>query len=133
MLSRNQEQEKIMLAIYQYLFYKRMNQEVLVQILENVFEVPYNEVPLFSKEVCVKTLLNQEVIDEEISKNLVKWTLNRLNIVSHAILHLAIGEYRYANDGLEKAEIINISVDLAKKYLDDNDYKFINAILDKIL
>ena len=53
MLSRNQEQEKIMLAIYQYLFYKRMNQEDLVQILENVFEVPYNEVPLFSKEVCV--------------------------------------------------------------------------------
>ena len=54
MLSRNQEQEKIMLAIYQYLFYKRMNQEDLVQILENVFEVPYNEVPLFSKEVSLQ-------------------------------------------------------------------------------
>ena len=133
MFSRNQEQEKIMLVIYQYLFYKRMNQEDLVQILENVFELPYNDIPLFSKEVCVKTLLNQDVIDDEISKNLVKWTLNRLNLVSHALLLFAIGEYRYANKEIEKAEIINISVELAKKYLDDNEYKFINAILDKIL
>ena len=67
MLTRNQEQEKIMLSIYQYLFYQRMKNEDIVDILSNVYELPYDEVPLFSKEVCVKTLLHQEEIDQIIS------------------------------------------------------------------
>ena len=29
--------------------------------------------------------------------------------------------------------MINIAVELAKKYLDDGEYRFIHAILDKIL
>lgn len=132
MLTRNQEQEKIMLSIYQYLFYQRMNQEDLVRILEDVFELPYDEISLFAKEVAVKTLLNQKDIDDEISNHLIKWTLNRINIIAHAILLMAIGEYRYTKE-CNKAEIINIAIEFAKKYLDDNDYKFINAILDKIL
>lgn len=132
MLSRNQEQEKIMFAIYQDLFYQRSNSANIVTELENVFNLPYEEVPLFSKEVCVKTLINQEEIDEEISKNLNKWTLNRINLVAHAILLFSIGEYRNT-DSCNKSEIINVAVNLAKKYLDDNDYKFINAILDKVL
>ena len=132
MLSRNQEQEKIMLAIYQYLFYQRMNSEDIMNELENVFELPYDEVPLFCKEVCVKTLLNQKQIDGEISNNLHKWTIDRINLVAHAILLFSIGEYRYT-DSCNKAEIINVAVNLAKKYLDDNDYKFINAVLDKVL
>lgn len=132
MLTRNQEQEKIMLSIYQYLFYQRMKNEDIVDILSNVYELPYDEVPLFSKEVCVKTLLHQEEIDQIISSNLIKWTIDRINLVAHAILLFAIGEYKYTNE-ISKAEIINVAVELAKKYLDDKDYKFINAILDKVL
>lgn len=132
MLTRNQEQEKVMLAIYQYLFYQRMNQEDLMEILANVFEMPYEEVSIFAKEVAVKTLLHQEEIDQLISDNLVKWTLDRINLVAHAILLFAIGEYRYTEE-CNKAEIINIAVELAKKYLDDKDYRYINAILDKVL
>ena len=29
--------------------------------------------------------------------------------------------------------MINVAVELAKKYLDDGEYRFINAVLDKIL
>ena len=132
MLTRNQEQEKIMLSIYQYLFYQRMNKEDIVDILSNVYNLPYDEVPLFSKEVCVKTLLHQEEIDQIISNNLVKWTLDRINLVAHSILLFSIGEFKYTNE-ISKPEIINVAVELAKKYLDDKDYKFINAILDKVL
>ena len=132
MLTRNQEQEKIMLSIYKYLFYQRMKNEDIVDILSNVYELPYDEVPLFSKEVWVKTLLHQEEIDQIISSNLFKWTIDRINLVAHAILLFAIGEYKYTNE-ISKAELINVAVELAKKYLDDKDYKFINAILDKVL
>ncbi|MDD7735209.1 MAG: transcription antitermination protein NusB [Bacilli bacterium] len=132
MISRNQEQEKIMFSIYQYLFYERMNSEDLKEIMENVFELPYDEIPLFSKEVCVKTLVHQNDFDEVISVNLNKWTLDRINLVSHAILLMSMGEIRFT-DEISKAEIINIAVNLSKKYSDANDYKFINAILEKIL
>lgn len=132
MLSRNQEQEKIMLTVYQYLFYQRMKSEDIVTELENVFEIPYDEISVFAREVVVKTLLHQEEIDSIISENLVKWTLDRINLVAHAILLFAIGEYKYTEE-CNKAEMINVAVNLAKKYLDDKDYKFINALLDKAL
>lgn len=132
MLSRNQEQEKIMLTVYQYLFYQRMKSEDIVTELENVFEIPYDEISVFAREVVVKTLLHQEEIDSIISENLVKWTLDRINLVAHAILLFAIGEYKYTEE-CNKAEMINVAVNLAKKYLDDKDYKFINALLNKAL
>ena len=34
---------------------------------------------------------------------------------------------------VEKAVVINIAIKLSKAYLGDNDYKFVNAILDKVL
>ena len=132
MLSRNKEQEKILFVVYQYLFYQRMNRDDLVGVMEDVFEMPYDEISLFSKEVCVKTLRHQKEIDEVIAAHLRKWTLERINLVAHAILLFAIGEYRYT-DACNKAEMIDIAVQLAKKYLDDNDYKYIHAILDKVL
>ena len=33
----------------------------------------------------------------------------------------------------DKSIIINIAVKLAKKFLDKDDYKFVNGILDKVL
>ena len=42
--------------------------------------------------------------------------LSRLNIVAHAILLLSIGQYKYVGE-IKKAEIINVAVELAKKYL----------------
>ena len=107
MISRNQEQEKIMFSIYQYLFYERMNSEDLKEIMENVFELPYDEIPLFSKEVCVKTLVHQNDFDEVISVNLNKWTLDRINLVSHAILLMSMGEIRFT-DEISKAAAHNM-------------------------
>ena len=132
MLTRNQEHELIMKSIYQYLFYERFGEEDAVKTLTEVYELPLEEIPLFSKEVVVKTLLNQKELDEEISSKLRNWKLERLNIVCHAILLTAIGEVRFGSD-IDKATAINTAVKLAKDYLDDKDYKFVNAILDNIL
>jgi N utilization substance protein B len=132
MLSRNQEHELIMKSIYQYLFYERIGEEDAVKTLTEVYELPMNEVPLFSKEVVVKTLLNQKDLDEEITSHLKNWKLERLNLVCHAILLTAIGEARFGQD-CSKATAINTAVKLAKTYLDDKDYKFVNAILDNII
>ena len=133
MLSRSQEQEKIMFVLYQCLFYERLNnnQPDLQEMIEETFETPYDEVSVFAKETIVKALKNQKEIDELISANLNKWKLERINLVAHAIL--ALSEYKYVEEEIEKSALINVAVTLAKKYLDEKDYKFINAVLDKVL
>ena len=45
---------------------------------------------------------------------------------------LAITEYKFVG-GVEKSIIINVAVKLAHKYADEKDYKFVNALLDKVL
>ena len=53
--------------------------------------------------------------------------------MAHAIFLLALSEYKYVEEEIEKSALINVAVTLAKKYLDEKDYKFINAVLDKVL
>ena len=134
MLSRNQEQEKMTHVIYTCLFYERNNEEYDVKsLIEGTFEMDYDEVDVYPKECIIKTLLNREAIDEEIASNLSeKLKLSRINLVAHAILLLSIGEVRYVGE-INKSAMINVAVELAKKYLDDGEYRFINAVLDKIL
>lgn len=134
MLSRNQEQEKMMHVIYSVLFYERNNEEYDIKsLIEGAFEDEYQNVDVYPKECIVKTLLNKDIIDEKISSNLSeKLKLSRINLVAHAILLLAIGEVNYVKE-INKSSMINVAVELAKKYLDDGEYRFINAVLDKIL
>ena len=61
MLSRNQEQEKIMFIIYEVLFFNRMKSPFdIVEITENTMDENYENVSTFVKEVTVKCLLNYE-------------------------------------------------------------------------
>ena len=135
MLSRNQEQEKMMQVIYSYLLYEKNNDQEydLQSLMEGVFEQEYSDIDVYPKECVIKTLLNKEDIDQEISSNLSeKLKLSRINLVAHAILLLSIAEVKIVKE-INKSAMINVAVELAKKYLDDGEYRFINAVLDKIL
>ena len=133
MLSRNQEQEKIMFIIYEVLFFNRMKSPIdIVEITENTMEENYEDVSTFVKEVTVKCLLNYEEIYNMILPNCTTWKMERINLIVIAILMLAITEYKFVG-GVEKSIIINVAVKLAHKYADEKDYKFVNALLDKVL
>lgn len=133
MLSRNQEQEKIMFIIYEVLFFNRMKSPFdIVEITENTMEENYEDVSTFVKEVTVKCLLSYEEIYNMILPNCTTWKMERINLIVIAILMLAITEYKFVG-GVEKSIIINVAVKLAHKYADEKDYKFVNALLDKVL
>ena len=118
MLSRNQEQEKMMQVVYSCLFYQKNNEEYDVKsLIEGTFECDFSEVDVYPKECIIKSLLNQEEIDEIIKSNLSeKLKLPRLNVCAHAILLLSIAEVKYVNE-INKSAMINVAVELAKKYL----------------
>lgn len=133
MLSRNQEQEKIMFIIYQILFLNRMKNDFdLVEVIEDTMEENYSDVSVFVKEVVVKCVKNYNEIYNLILPNCKTWKMERINLVVISILMLGITEYKYIGN-VDKSVIIDVCVKLAKKYADEKDYRFVNALLDKIL
>ena len=133
MLSRNQEQEKIMFIIYQILFLNRMKNDFdLVEVIEDTMEENYSDVSVFVKEVVVKCVKNYNEIYNLILPNCTTWKMERINLVVISILMLGITEYKYIGN-VDKSFIIDVCVKLAKKYADEKDYRFVNALLDKIL
>ena len=132
-LSRNQEQEKVFFIIYQALFQVRMGRELdIVNIIEETMEDSFDNISVFVKETSIKVLKNYDELKAIIEPNCKNWSFARINLVLIAILMLGIGEYKYIGN-VDKAIIIDICVKLAKKYADEKDYRFINALLDKVL
>lgn len=77
----------------------------------------------------VKSFLdNLEKIDGILNVVLKDARLDRLSYIDRAILRLAIYEISIEKE-IAYQIIINDIVELAKKYSDENSYKFINAIL----
>ena len=132
MVSRNQEHELVMICIYDALIYSEMDEVFsLEDIMEGVYMTTYDEIPYFSKEIVIKSLKDVNEIKAAFQANMPKWRFDRLNALERAILLMS-----YTNAKVEQTEkrvVIDVAVRLAKKYLDKDDYKFVNAILDKTL
>ena len=86
----------------------------------------------FAKLLISGTISHIEEIDEQIKTHLSsKWTIDRLNKVTLAILRMSIFSLLYQKD-LPATIVIDEAIDIAKDYGEDDSFKFINAILDKI-
>lgn len=134
MYSRNQQHELIMVSIYDALIYTEMNEEFsLEDILEGVYMLPYDDIPYFSKEIVIKSLAHINEIKPIFQANMPKWNFDRLNAVERAILLMSYTHSKYSDEKADKRIIIDLAVRLSKKFLDKDDYKFVNGILDKVL
>lgn len=132
-VSRTEEQKLAMMCIYDALLYSYMNEEFSVEeVMEGVFELPFEEIPLFSKTLVVKSLSHINEIIPVYQANMAKWNFSRLNNLEKAILLMSYANYKFVKES-DKSVVINTAVNLSKKYLDKDDYKFVNAILDKVL
>lgn len=85
----------------------------------------------FANELVSGVNTNRVQIDATIAPHLKSWTLDRLNKVDRIILRLSTYEILYT-DAPEKV-VVNEAVNLAKKFSDDESYKFINGVLSEII
>lgn len=132
-ISRIKEHELIMISIYDALIYVSMGDEFSVEeVLEGVYETEYTEVPLFSKEIVIKSLSHLNEFIEVFQANMPKWKFSRLNTLEQSILLMSYTHYKLVGN-VDRKVVIDTAVRLAKKYLDQDDYKFVNAILDNVL
>jgi transcription antitermination factor NusB len=132
-LTRNQTHEVAMTLIYNALTLTKINLPVdLEKLMVDFLETPYGDIDLYIKEVVIMAIKHQQTIIDLINPHLVKWTFDRLNLLTQAIFLLAVSHYQYVKD-VDKKVVIDNAIKLAKKFVDEKDYAFINAILDKVL
>lgn len=132
-LTRNQTHEVAMTLIYNALTLAKIDLTVdLEKLMVDLLEEPYDNIDLYIKEVVFMAIKHQTTIVNLINPHLVKWTFDRLNMLTQAIFLLAVSHYQYVKD-VDKKVVIDNAIKLAKKFVDEKDYAFINAILDKVL
>ena len=85
----------------------------------------------FAKDLLKLAIKNADSSIKDISSYLKDWSFERLNYLEQAILLSAYTQYKYMEQ--PKKIAINVAIDLAKKYCDENSYKFINGVLDNCL
>ena len=134
-LSRNQTHLVIMTVIYNELVdysfsdgtnFSRSAQEM---ICEMVGEPDYEKIDPFIKDMVMVSLQKYGEIVTAYTPYLRNWKWERLPLLTQAILLMSYTHF-YFVEKVDKKVVINIAVDLAKKYIDDKQAKFINAILD---
>jgi N utilization substance protein B len=130
--TRSDERTKAMQSFYQvFLFLENKEDFDATEVLLNVFgEDDIKEVPLYAKAIYSLGLEHFEEIRSLIASHLNGWTFERIDDVAKAILFTSISEGLYVK-GAPRKVVINEGVKMAKNFCKENDYRFINAVLDK--
>lgn len=133
--SRNAIQKAAMVAIYDFLTYLSLGEEIDVKkIISSLTETSFEEGDYFLNKMVIEAVKHYKEAVDLFNANMRKWTFDRLNRVEQAILLLAYCHYfHFEDEKTDKAIIINVAIKQAKTYLEEKDAKFVNAILDKVL
>lgn len=132
-LTRNQQHYIIMVAIYNELtdftFGEKQVNRSAEEVLSSLCECAFKDVPPYVVDSVMVSLAKYGEIKLAYAPFLKKWKWERLPLLTQAILLMSYTHF-YFIEKADKAVIINVAIELAKKYIDDKQAKFINGILD---
>ena len=124
--------EKATIGVYQNLLVDSSLEDILTFLSEEKTLTKSEETMAFSRWLVETTLQNKESYQTLIEKHLKKgWKFERLCMMEKAILMIASCELLESD--LPKTIVINEAVLNAKKFCDDDSYKFINGVLGQII
>lgn len=135
MTSRRKQRVNAMLALYQVFLLNRDIEDVFddIDYILNEGEpafLPFSELDEPIKTMLIDAYEHQGIVIDKINENLTDWDFVRLGVLEQAILFLAVSEMVY--ETADRAVIINEAVDIAKQYCDDEAFKLVNGVLDKL-
>ena len=135
-ISRNQSHFVIMTVIYDELVDFVMgggaSSRNANELIEEIAETPFDEVDPYIKRSVALTMQHYGEIVDAFRPMLVNWKWERIPLLTQAILLMSYAHF-YFVEKVDKSVVINTAVDLAKKYVEEKQAKFINAILDGVL
>lgn len=126
-----QQKRERRIKVFSYLYRVMTLQTDMAQAQKDAFES--GEFSTEELSIIDSASTNFEEIKETISKNLkTGWSWVRLASVDRAILWTAMAEKKAWNT--DKPVVINEYVRITKEYgSDDDTFKLVNAILDKVI
>ena len=127
-MTRNEAREILMQMMYEMDTAKNMNKEAASLLAEERLAGNHIE---RGKALLINIIDNLDAIDEEINKFSKSWKTNRMPKVDLAVIRLAVGEIKYAED-VPDAVAINEAINLAKKYSTDHSSRYVHGVLGAI-
>ena len=114
--------------IYAFLQTNNSEQEIINNIDEDEIS---GETFVEQRNILKNIIDNFDKYKEIVNNNLRNWSFDRISDVDKALFLCALGEYNVLHTN--KRIIIDQTLITAKRYSNPSAYKYINAILDKIL
>lgn len=113
-----------------------LSEDEMIQSILRLNDQKSNEQTGWDALEYLKTLINgvienKETLDANISNNLNKWSIGRIE--KAALIILRISSYELLYEELDSSIVINEAVELARTFNDDKSAKFINGVLQGIL
>lgn len=125
-MNRRQAREKILQVLFQINVNRHHPDDVIATFLGN-----QDTKDAFIKKMVHGVYDHIEDIDQLIEKNLEHWRFDRIAAVEKTVLRMAFYELLFLKE-TPIAVVIHESVELAKKYGDEQSGKFINGVLSKL-
>jgi N utilization substance protein B len=88
------------------------------------------EVREYALEIIAKVNEESAEIDRQLELSLYDWQLSRLPKIDRDLLRIAVAEIFFLD--IPQKVAINEAVELAKRYSDDDGYRFINGVLRRV-
>ncbi|OSA94792.1 UNVERIFIED_ORG: N utilization substance protein B [Clostridium botulinum] len=131
-MNRKLSREKAMELLFGMTLNTDNCEETLGNFIDN-YESDIKELDItYIKRILIGVENNKDNIDEEISKNLCNWKIDRISKVNLCILRLAVYELLH-DEEIPNRVAINEALEITKKYSDEKSVSFINGVLDNIL
>jgi len=134
-ISRTQSNYIIMTAIYNELTDFTFGEGGIYrdagEVIASICNCEVNEIDPFIYDSVMMSLKKYGEAKNAFTPYLVNWRWERLPLLTQSILLMSYTHYKYIEPNkVDKKVVINTAVELAKKYIDDAQAKFINGILD---
>ncbi|VEP17741.1 Transcription antitermination protein NusB [Hyella patelloides LEGE 07179] len=111
--------------------------QTAINLLGTAIEIPEfvqlankQEVKEYAIEIIITIRENRQAIEKYLEEVLVAWQLKRLPKIDKDILTISVAEILYLDVPLKVA--IDEAVELAKRYSDNEGFRFINGVLRRV-
>jgi len=128
MKSRRVAREWALRMLYAHEMSHNPVQQIADDFLDGAPEDPNQR---FCRALTARVADKDEQIDTLIKNAVEKWDLNRIAVLDHIVLRMAIAEFLYFDDIPFKVTI-NEAIELAKRYSTAQSGRFVNGILDAV-
>ena len=131
-VTRREVRERVMQALYALEQGGGDPQEVLDTVLTPALAEAEEAPRRFGERLFLRALDHAEEADALIRQQVTNWEVERIALVDHVLLRLAITEF-IAFDDIPPKVTINEAIEVAKRYSTHKSGQFVNGVLDGVL